>query len=152
MLVPLAQDAGAAKTLGELGTWLRELELLLALAADAHAGRIRWPLDELDALGVSPAQLARPPWPAPLVELLRRRHQQLRSALAGGVAALVPEAQASLRGVIVWLALTAHRSQRATRHLPQVRVTGEDHSAFDGWRAWRTARRAVAGHAALPSH
>jgi 15-cis-phytoene synthase len=150
MLVPLARDTAASAALLELGTALRETELLLALPADAHAGRLRVPLDELEPRAVSPAQLARPPWPAPLADMLRARHQQLRSALAAGVAALAPAAQPRLRGVIVWAALAAHHSLQAARRLPQASPAREHHDLLDVWRAWRVARRAAAGRGRLP--
>jgi 15-cis-phytoene synthase len=151
MLVPLARDPAASAALLDLGTALRETELLLALPADAHVGRLRIPLDELEPRAVSPAQLARPPWPAPLAVLLRTRHQQLRSALATGVAALAPAAQPMLRGVIVWAALVAHHSTQAVRRLPQASPAREHHDLPDAWRAWRIARRAASGRARLPA-
>jgi phytoene/squalene synthetase len=121
---------------------LRELELLLALAAEARAGRIRLPLDELERVQVTPEELARPPWPPALASRVRERHRELRAALAAGVEALGPAERAALRGVIVWASLAAAHSRRAVRALPLARETGY---LFDGWRAWRAARRADAG-------
>jgi 15-cis-phytoene synthase len=152
MLVPLACGTAATAALRALGTSLRETELLLELAPEAHAGRIRFPLDELEPLGVSPEELARPPWPAALARLLDARYAQLRTALAAAVASLTPEAQPPLRGVIVWAALAARDSRRAARRLPQGRLSGEHRALLDGWHAWRTARRAAAGRARLPGH
>jgi phytoene synthase len=152
MLVPLARGTAASAAVLELGTSLREIELLLALPADAHAGRLRLPLDELEPLAVSPTQLAQPPWSAPLAQLLRARHQRLRSTLAAGVAALAPEAQPSLRGVVVWSALLAQHSARAARRLPQASLAREHRDTLDGWRAWRAARRAAAGRGRLPAY
>jgi len=151
MLVPLAHGPAASAALLDLGTALRETELLLALPADAHVGRLRVPLDELEPRAVSPAQLARPPWPAPLADMLRVRHQQLRSALATGVAALAPAAQPMLRGVIVWAALAARDSAQAARRLPQASPAREHQELPDVWRAWRMARRAASGRARLPA-
>jgi 15-cis-phytoene synthase len=153
VLEPLALGtaATAAAAVRALGASLREIELLLSLAAEAHAGRIRLPLDELEPLGMSTGQLAKPPWPEPLAALLRRRHRELRAALAASVAALTPAAQRSLRAVIVWAALAAHHSRHAAQRLPEAGLAREDHRPLDGWRAWRTARRAQAGRARLPA-
>jgi phytoene/squalene synthetase len=150
ILVPLAADAAAATPLQAIGASLREIELLLSLPADAHAGRLRLPLDELEPLGVSPAQLARLPWPQPLAQLLRTRHGELRAALGAGIASLAPAAQPPLRAVIVWATLAARHSARSAQRLPQASLTGEHHALLDGWHAWRAARRAAAGRALLP--
>jgi 15-cis-phytoene synthase len=130
-----------------LGAALREGELLGALARDARAGRLRLPLDELGAAGVDPASLARPPWPAALVVLLRTRHADLRARLAAAVRAL-PQ-QPPLRGLLVWTALASADSRRTEQRLPQVPLKSDDHGLLGGWRAWRAARRADAGRFTL---
>ena len=150
MLVPLARGTAASAALLGLGTSLRETELLLALPADARAGRLRLPLDELEPLAVSPAQLAQPPWAVALAQMLCARHRTLRTALAADLAALAPEMQPALRGVIVWAALTVHHSARAARRLPHASLAREHPGTLDGWRAWRVARRATVGRGRLP--
>jgi len=137
-----ASDDGAARA---LGVSLREMELLLALAADARAGRLRLPLDELERAQVSPESLAQPPWPEGLALLLRERHRQLRAALAASVASLAPAARAPLRGVIVWAAILCGHSVRAERRLPGASAAQNGQAPLDGWRAWRAARRVDAG-------
>jgi phytoene synthase len=132
-----------------LGRSLRELDLLLALADDARAGRLRLPLDELARARAAPESLALAPWPADLVELVRARHRELRCALAAGVAGLAPDGQAPLRGLLVWAAIAARTSERAQRHLPRVLPARHYHAPLDGWRAWRAARRADAGRLRL---
>jgi len=151
LVEPLARHAAprlAPQRAQRLGRTLRELELLLALAADARLGRLRLPLDELAAAQVPPAGLAQPPWNAALVRVVRSRHRQLRAELAAAVAALAPDAQAPLRGLLVWAALTAAHSRRAERDLPHAGAARE-HLPLDGWRAWRTARRAQANRLRL---
>jgi len=123
------------------GVSLREIELLLALASDARAGRLRIPLDELERAGVHPESLAQPPWPRALADLLRERHRELRSALGGALEAVAPPLRKPLRGLIVWGALVCTASARAERRLPQASGPREQHAPLDGWRAWRTARR-----------
>src|SRR3984885_12625381 len=120
MIDPLVLHAapGLAPAPGRaLGAALRELELLLALVPEAHAGRLRLPLDELARAAVPAQVLAPAQWPRP-----------------------------PLRGVIVWAALACLQSQRAQARLPCASVPGEQQRLLDGWRAWRAARRAAAGH------
>jgi 15-cis-phytoene synthase len=148
-LVRSAAPAPAAGTACALGQSLRELELLLALPAEARAGRIRLPLDELEGAHATALELARPPWPAALTHLVRARHGQLRAALAANVSALAPADQRPLRGLIVWAAVAASHSVRATRDLPGARLARDPERWFDGWRAWHAARCADAGRCRL---
>lgn len=150
MLAPLARLAGSAQAPESLGPPLRELELLLALVPEARAGRVRLPLDELSAAGGGSETLSAPPWPAPLSALLAARHRRLRAALEAAVGELPPALRQELRGLLVWVALTCRRSQRAERALPQAASTASP-APLDGWRAWRIARRAAAGGAAAPA-
>jgi phytoene synthase len=152
MIVPLAGlaarelDPAAGRALGAA---LREGELLMRLAQEARAGRLRLPLDELAAAPADPGCLARPPWPAALAELVRARHAALRIALAAAVRALPGAAQPALRAPLVWAAIAAAESRRAERRLPQAPPEGDDHGLLGGWRAWRAARRASRGRFAL---
>lgn len=149
-LVKLTLPGSTSDTWRALGSSLKELELLNALAHDARAGRLRLPLAALAQAGVAPDVLAQPPWPAQLVQLLRARHRQLRVALAAGVGALARPEQAALRALMVWVALVARGSQRAARALPAA-LNSRDHQApLDGYRAWRAARRADAGRFRVP--
>jgi phytoene synthase len=128
-----------------LGAAVREIELLADLAREAHAGRVRVPLDELDRAGVDASGLAKPPWPAPLSTLLRERHETLRATVGKSVSALAPDEQASFRGLLVWVALAWRQSARAERALPNIILPRRYHAFADGWQAWRAARRAGAG-------
>jgi len=128
-----------------LGAAIREIELLANLAPEAHAGRLRVPLDELERAGVDPKDLPKSPWPAPLTDLLRKRHVALRAALSQSVAGLTSEAQGSARGLMVWAALAWRMSVRAQRALPGMIAPNRYHAFADGWQAWRAARRAAAG-------
>ena len=78
-----------------LGAAVREIELLADLASEAHAGRLRVPLDELERTSLDPKALANLPWPAPLAALLRERHTALRAAVSQAVASIEREGQAS---------------------------------------------------------
>ena len=137
--------AGAPSPWKTLGAAVREIELLANIAREAHTGRVRVPLDELDRAGIEPNALAKLPWPAPLATLLKERHQALRATLATHVATLAPEDQMASRGLLVWAALAWRLSMRAQRALPNVILPRRYDSLADGWQAWRTARRAAAG-------
>jgi phytoene synthase len=140
-LVSLALPDAPAGQARALGVSLREIELLLALAADARSGRLRVPLDELGRAGVSPASLAQPPWPPALAEALRHRHQELRAALGAALEALPVAARPALRGLVVWATMARVASARAEKRLPQASTPRDHHAPLDGWRAWRAARR-----------
>jgi phytoene synthase len=140
-LVSLALPHAPAGQAHALGASLREIELLLALAADARSGRLRVPLDELGRAGVSPESLARPPWPPALAAALRHRHQELRAALGAALDTLPAAARPPLRGLIVWATMARVASARAEKRLPQASTPRDHHAPLDGWRAWRAARR-----------
>jgi phytoene synthase len=140
-LVSLASPDAPATQARALGVSLREIELLLAMAADARSGRLRLPLDELERVHLSPGSLAQPPWPPALAELLRHRHRALRASLGAALDALPPVARPALRGLIVWATLACAASERAEKRLPQASTARDHHTPLDGWRAWRVARR-----------
>jgi phytoene synthase len=128
-----------------LGAAVRELELLENLALEAHAGRLRVPLDELERAGVDVHDLPKLPWPAALGTLLSQRHEALRAIIRDGVSALGREEQPELRGLLVWGALAWRQSVRAQRGLPSTIQPRRYDALADGWQAWRAARRASAG-------
>jgi phytoene synthase len=139
-----AAVAGTSR-LRALGAAVREVELLVGLAREAHVGRLRVPLDELERASVEPSCLAKVPWPAPLATLLRERHEALRKTIAGCVAQFGRAEQASIRGLLVWAALAWRLSWRAQRALPNAILPRRYHAISDGWHAWRAAHRATAG-------
>ena len=145
----IAQPAPAAPSATSrwraLGAAVREIELLAHLGPEAHAGRLRVPLDELERAGVDPKDIPKPPWAAPLAALLAERHVALRTTVANTVAEIEHEAQASYRGLLVWAALAWRMSLRAEGALPGMITPGRFHALTDGWQAWRAARRATTG-------
>ena len=145
-LVHLALPTAAAERVQRFGASLREIELLGSLAEDARSGRLHVPLDELERAQVAPESLARPPWPAPLAQLLRQRHLALRAALGEAVEPLGPPGRQALRGLMVWATLACTASRRAQARLPQASSPRDHHAPLDGWRAWRAARRVEHGH------
>jgi phytoene synthase len=127
-----------------LGVALCELEMLIRLQDSARAGRVRLPLDELTALGVTPAALAQLPWPESLSRRLRERHRQLRSAVNASCALLHSPAQrVALRGLLVWAALLLQHSRRAEQALPRAWRRSRWDGLSDALRAWRAARGAL---------
>lgn len=129
-----------------LGAAVREIELLSDLGREAHGGRLRVPLDELDRIKVDAQTLAQTPLPEALVGLLRERYGALRASLAESTALVDSTEQPRLRGLLVWAALAWKRSLRAERALPHAIQPRRSHALGDGWQAWRAARRASAKH------
>jgi 15-cis-phytoene synthase len=153
LVAPLAAAALPAAAPGfglALGRGLRELELLNSLTTDARHGRIRLPLDELAGCGAQPEELAANSFGMALTELLQRRHREVRTALAGGIAALAPSEQTALPALLVWATIVMLQSQRVGAALPRATCAGDHHAPLDGWRAWRAARRAQAGRLLPP--
>jgi 15-cis-phytoene synthase len=134
-----------SQVLHALGTALRELELLSDLAREAHCGRIRVPLDELQNIQANPGTLAKPPWPVSVAQLLRTRHKNLRDELACAVAKIAREQQPAWRGFLVWAALAARNSRKIELALPGRPGPGRLDALADAWSAWGVARKANVG-------
>ncbi|MBV8805110.1 MAG: squalene/phytoene synthase family protein [Sinobacteraceae bacterium] len=129
-----------------VGAAMREVELLGDLAREAHHGRLRLPLNELDRAKADPSVLASPPWPDAVAEIVRARYRALRDEIAHALAEVDREQQSTARGLLVWAALAWRLSQRAERALPdRVRRSGRFDAISDAWFAWRMARRATMG-------
>ena len=128
-----------------LGAALREVELLNDLTREAHHGRIRVPLDELERANADTSALARPPWPDSLAEQLRARYKSLRNNISRILIDVDREQQPALRGLLVWAALAWRSSQRAERALPDRLRPGRFDAISDAWFAWRIARQAIIG-------
>jgi phytoene synthase len=147
---PLSAPPGTSRWRA-LGASLRELELLIELARDARFGRLRIPLEELDRAGADPADLAKTPWSSPIAQLLRERHEALRTTVSNDLAsALEPsggEANShdknALRGLVVWVGLAWQTSWRAQRSLPGTSQPRRLDALSDAWRAWRVARQSM---------
>jgi len=128
-----------------VGAAMREIEMLSHLAREAHYGRLRVPLDELESVKADPGVLAKPPWPPAVVELLRARHKSLRGEIAHALGEVDRAQQPGLRGLLVWAALAGRSSQRTERALPDRLRIGRFDAVADAWFAWRIARRATIG-------
>jgi phytoene synthase len=153
MLVPAAAHAAPGST--DTGSWLsigsamHEIEMLANLSTEAQAGRLRLPLDELDRAGVDSNSLAITPYSPQLASLLSERHKTLRSILGTATERVDPAAQPALRGLLVWVAVTCRRSQRAQKALPGSPLPRRFNAVADAWHAWRAGRRAVVGRFSL---
>jgi phytoene synthase len=150
MIEPLV--APAASPVGPpnwraIGAAIREIELLSDLAREAHHGRLRLPLDELDRINADVKVLSKPPWPDTVSQLIRGRHQLLRDEIVRALADVDSKEQA--RGLLVWAALALRSSQRAERALPDRLRPGKFDAMSDAWFAWRIARKAMTGQLKL---
>ena len=145
-----AADAGGTSDVrvtswSRLGAAMREIEMLSHLAHEAHYGRLRVPLDELESAKADPGVLAKPPWPAGVVALLRARHESLRAEISRALGGVDRVQQPDLRGLLVWAALVRRASQRTEHALPDRLHLGRFDAVADAWFAWRIARRATIG-------
>lgn len=142
-----ANATGTSDTWGTnwstLGAAMREIDMLSHLAREAHYGRLRVPLDELESAKADPGVLAKPPWPAGVVELLRARHESLRNEITRVLGGVDRAQQPGLRGLLVWAALVRRESQRTEHALPDRLRAGRFDAVADAWFAWRVARRAT---------
>jgi phytoene/squalene synthetase len=144
MIEPLVSAGRSVEWLA-LGAALREAELLADFAREAHNGRIRLPLDELGRANVDINALPKPPWSDAVAELIRARLKSLRNDIERNLAGLDREQQPSVRGLLVWAALTWRTAHRAERALPNRLQPGRLDAISDAWFAWRIARRATIG-------
>jgi phytoene/squalene synthetase len=144
MIVPWAADEASADAACALGVALRETELLVHLAPDALDGRLRIPLDALDALQIEPRRLARPPWPQALAHHVQQRFELLGSVLRGSLHTLERPA------LHAWSAVTRASAKRAAQALPHACVRGRFDGALDALHAWRAARASLRGTVRLP--
>ena len=144
-----AGSPAAAKAWTAVGSALRELDMLALLAREAHSGRLRLPLDELERAGTDPGLLSRPPWPEPVARLAAQRHAALRAELISGLNGLSAATQLAMRGLLVWTALAARESHRSQRALPAMYQPKRLDALTQTWWAWRAARRATTGSFSL---
>lgn len=128
-----------------VGAAMREVELLTDFAREAHYGRIRLPLDELESANVDTNVLAKPPWPDAVSELIRARLRSLRIDIERNLIDLDGNEQSALRGLLVWAAFAWRTAQRAERALPNRLQPTRFDAISDAWFAWRIARRATIG-------
>jgi phytoene synthase len=153
----LAPDAEQAQPgAADLPAWLEatgraveELALIAQVRRDAARGRLRVPLDELDARGIDPRDFAGAHFAGPLAAHLGARHRELRVDLAQRVLELDGALRPALRAALVWIALAANHSRRAERSISAPGATHRLAPLADTWTAWRTARRALAGRAPI---
>ena len=82
MLAQATVPPQARAALLDIGTALRELELLGRLASDARAGNVHLPLDELQRCKAATSDCYAQPWPAALASLIDERQNAARHALA----------------------------------------------------------------------
>ena len=142
---PAVASAERTAAWQDLGAAICEIELLAGLALDAHQGRIRFALDELESANVATHSLAKLPWPETAAALIRGRWAFLRNQIERSVAASSREQQQALRGLLVWAALSWRTAQHMESALPNRPQPARFDGVRDAWFAWRIARRATVG-------
>ncbi len=134
-------DAGAGRDAArQLGAVVREIEFLAELARDAHAGRLRLPLDALERAGVEPRSLAKLPWPDAAVALIRERAAAVQGSVTASLAELRQGEPERLRSLFVWAGLALRLARRIERALPAPVRPGRADTLAESWQAWRAAR------------
>jgi phytoene synthase len=141
LAAPSAVSAERAGEIGRsLGAHVREIELLAALAPEAHAGRLRLSLDELERAAVDADSIARPPWSEALAMLVRARLTTLRAGLTRTLGLLERAERQAWRGLVVWAVLAERQARCALTALPDGWRPSRLDRIAEGWGAWRAAR------------
>jgi phytoene synthase len=125
-----------------LGAAVREIEFLVELARDAHSGRLRLPLEELERVAADPRALAKPPWSDAVAALIRGRAGALRASVTASLDELRRGEPERLRSLFVWAGLALRLARRIERALPGPVMPGRADTLAESWQAWRAARAA----------
>jgi phytoene synthase len=141
-IAAFADSAAVHDAARALGAAVREIELLAELARDAHAGRLRLPLDELERVGTDPRSLAKPPWTEAVAALIRARAGSLRASVTASRDELRTGEPERLRSLFVWAGLALRLARRIERALPGPVMPGRADTLAESWQAWRAARAA----------
>ncbi len=124
-----------------LGDTIAGVESLRDLRAEALAGRLRLPLDQLERAGVDPARLLDEPAPTGLAGVLQHEHERLHRQFDALETLLSRDERIAQRQGLVLAALHRRLLERidTTRGITRYRVEVSPWSKF--WLAWRTAVR-----------
>jgi phytoene synthase len=132
-------DREARDRARQLGTLIRRVETIRDLVAEARAGRVYWPLDELDAKQVSVTDLKSNQPSKAACTLLATETAQLRDKFAALVAT---ETQATFRPLTVLAELHVRLLRRIDQAKHDVFTQRHELGPLEKvWFAWRTARR-----------
>ena len=132
----IADDHDAARA---LGIWIRRVETIRDLAMDVRAGCVFWPLDELDASGVTPEALHANRMTDAIHQLLatevNRLENQFESLLASAT-------ESSLRPLVVLAELHRKLARQIAHADYDVLSQRHELSPFKKtWTAWRAVRQ-----------
>jgi len=130
-------DRDARDRARQLGTLIRRVETIRDLVAEARAGRVYWPLDELDAKQVSVADLKSNQPSKATGTLLAAEIAQLRDKFAGLVATAP---QPAFRPLTVLAELHVRLLRRIEQTKYDVFTQRHELGPLEKvWVAWRTA-------------
>lgn len=135
----LISDLGAYTLRAGSAVW--ELNQLATFREQAALGRLRVAMPDLEAHGLTAADVLRTPLAAPLLTALHTRLDAARAELHHSIVDLDPADQPHVRGTLAWANVAlriAHRMSTPTQ------VT-----LLDSWSAWRMARLAATGRARI---
>jgi phytoene synthase len=122
-----------------LGTWVRRVETIRDLAMDVRAGCIFWPLDQLDAGGITLESLRANKMTDAIRQLLATEMSRLENQIEPLLASAT---EPSLRPLVVLAELHRKLLRQIARADYDVFTQRHELSPFKKvWAAWRAARR-----------
>jgi phytoene synthase len=126
----------------QLGGAVRQAEMIRDLRRDLRDGRLYVPIEVLEAAGLDPATLQRPPAPPALEPLVVAWRERVAAAL-GALPGLLPERElrSTQRHGLVLGALHEKLLAQTARAAPDSTVRVELRPVTRLWTAWRTAVR-----------
>lgn len=126
---------------GQLGGFVRHVEIMRDLRQDFHHGRLYLPLAKLDELNIDYEVLQSSDWPEAFVQLLRSRSQQQLTAYRTLKQSLLNNEKQLLRPLLVLAELHANVLQRiANDPVTATRQRIELKPLQKLWTAWKAAR------------
>ena len=143
LLSAATMDEDTRAAAHQIGTGVRNTEILRDVRQDAYDGRLYLPLDELDKGKVTLEDLRAKQVSTGVREVLRSFRSTIAGDLDAAIAALPRSSRASLRPLLVIASLHRHLLDRIARRDYDVASTRVELGPVEKpWIAWRAARKA----------
>ncbi|MGI9247163.1 MAG: squalene/phytoene synthase family protein [Steroidobacteraceae bacterium] len=126
-----------------LGSCIRRTEILRDLRRDLGHGRLRLPLEVLEAAGIDPGSLRAETWNAPLSRMLDDVREALRREIDALPAELDRDERRTQRQGLVLAALHQRLLANIAHRTELARTRAEVSPWSKLWTAWRAAMRAA---------
>jgi 15-cis-phytoene synthase len=125
----------------ELGAVVRQAELLRDMRYDVTQGRLRVPLERLEAAGMDPSAVRPDTAAAPFLDVLHEWRDEVRTRLLALPSMLSPLERAAQRHGMILAALYVNLVERIEHRGELSRTRAEVPPWRRLWTAWRTATR-----------